>query len=229
MQVTKAEATLGGLVVNEMRLMYGAKFSQQWQGLTPRALKDSWDEKLAGMTEREIRTGLVACLARDWPPTVPEFLRLCRPWASPEVAFHDAVAGIAARRRGDIGLWPHPAVYWAAVAVGAHDLLNCGYSVMKARWERALTDELAKGQWAPVPEPLPALPGPGQTLATREEAEAAMKRLGADKVLIQGGRDQRRWARKILDEQERKGGQRYSLAVLAMARRALDLPVEATS
>ena len=116
MQLTESQTSLGALVVSEMRLMYGAKFGQQWQGLTPRELKDSWDQKLTGMTEAEIRAGLVACLSRDWPPTVPEFLRLCRPWLNPEVAYHEAVHGMSCRRRGEMGNWSHPAIYWAAVA-----------------------------------------------------------------------------------------------------------------
>jgi hypothetical protein len=40
----------------------------------------------------------------------------------------------------------------------------------------------------------------------------------------QGKSDPRRWAKKILAEQTRKGGRRYSPAVLAMAQRALDNP-----
>ncbi|WP_025516800.1 hypothetical protein [Bordetella trematum] len=218
------QTTLGALVINEMRLMYGSKFGQQWQGLTARELKDSWDQKLSGMTEREVRTGLTACLTRDWPPSLPEFLRLCRPWMNPEVAYHEAVVGMAARRRGDIGTWSHPAIYWAAVAVGTHDLLNSTFSVMRARWEKAFGDEVGKGEWHAIPEVREALPAPGQTQATREEAEAALKAMGADKALQKKpGRDARAWAAKILAEQAKKGGRRYPFAVLTMAKRALGL------
>lgn len=37
--------------------------------------------------------------------------------------------------------------------------------------------------------------------------------------------DPRRWARKILAEQQRKGGRRYPPAVLAMAQRAVGDPI----
>ena len=37
-------------------------------------------------------------------------------------------------------------------------------------------------------------------------------------------RDPRRWARKILAEQQRRGGHRYPPAVLAMAERAITAP-----
>lgn len=227
MQVANAEtvdATLGALVVREMRLLYGAKFAQQWQGLSPRELRESWDQKLAGLNEAQVRRGLAACHLREWPPTLPEFLRLCCPWMTPEVAYHEAVRGMSARQRGETGEWSHPAVYWAAVGVSSVDLLNSTYGSIKARWEKTLADELSRGTWPDIPAPRQTLPAPGQTVATREEAAAAMRKMGADKVLEKKGRDPRRWAHKILAEQQRKDGRRYAPAVLAMAERAITAP-----
>jgi len=140
---------------------------------------------------------------------------------TPEVAYHEAVRGMVARQRGELGEWSHPAVYWAAVGVSSVDLLNSTYGSIKARWEKTLADELSRGTWPDIPAPRQALPAPGQTMATREEAAAAMRRMGADQVLAPKGRDPRRWAEKILAEQNRKGGRRYAPAVLAMAERAL--------
>ncbi|AVJ30175.1 hypothetical protein [Achromobacter spanius] len=218
--------TLGDMVVSELRLLYGAKFAQAWEGLTPREVKDSFNQKLAGFTEAEARVGLVACLGRDWPPTLPEFMRLCRPWMDPETAFHEAVAGVAARKRGEVGMWSHPAIFHATRAVGSHDLLNCGYGVMKLRWERALRDEFARGQWDAVPAPAPALPAPGGTLATREDAAKAMAKMGAQGIVNPTDRDPRRWAKRILEEAQRKGGRLPSPAVLRMAQAAVDSPVD---
>lgn len=189
-------ATMGALVVNEMLLMYGAKFAQQWQGLTARELKDSWNQKLAGLDEVQVRRGLVACLNQEWPPTLPQFIKLCCPWMVPEVAYHEAVRGLSARRRGERGAWSHPAVYWAAVGVSTVDLLGCTYGAIKARWEKTLNEELAKDVWADIPLPRPALPAPGQTLATRAEAEAALKKMGAQKVLRDRGCPPRSWIEK---------------------------------
>ncbi|WP_348995935.1 hypothetical protein ABFG95_11995 [Achromobacter sp. HNDS-1] len=226
MQPAKTHKTLGAIVVDELRLMYGTKFAQAWEGLTPRALKESWDQKLAGMTEAQIRVGLVACLSREWPPTVPEFVKLCLPWMDPEVAFYDAVAGMSARRRGGMGTWAHPAIFHAAVAVGTHDLLNCGYAVMRGRWERAFRDELARGQWPAVPMPATALPAPGATLATPEDASQALAKIGAGGIVNPAGRDPRRWARRILTEAQRKGGKVPSLEVLRMAETAIAAPLD---
>lgn len=213
---------MGDLVVAELRLMYGSRFAQAWEGLTPGEMKASWNQKLAGYSEADIRVGLVACLAKDWPPTLPEFMKLCQPWTDPEVAFHEAVAGMSARKRGELGVWSHPSIFHAARSVGTHDLLNCGYSVMKSRWERAFREELARGRWDPVTMPAAALPAPGGTLATREDADKAMAKMGAAGVINQKGKDPRRWAKKIMTEQERKGGRRYSPEVLRMVRVALD-------
>ncbi|AZW14226.1 hypothetical protein CS344_20140 [Bordetella bronchiseptica] len=220
MQLTESKTSLGALVVSEMRLMYGAKFGQQWQGLTPRELKDSWDQKLTGMTEAEIRAGLVACLSRDWPPTVPEFLRMCRPWMSPEVAYHEAVHGMSCRRRGEMGNWSHPAIYWAAVATGPHDLLNSTYGSIKQRWGKSFSDELSKGNWPDIPPVRSALPAPGQTMATKAEAAAALQRMGAAKALEESGRNPKRWIDKW--QQRIKNGERPSPAIAAMLKRAME-------
>ncbi|MFD4837671.1 hypothetical protein ACFWP0_09190 [Achromobacter sp. NPDC058515] len=201
-----------------MHLLYGAKFAQQWEGLTPRELKDSWNQKLAGLDEAQVRRGLVACLTREWPPTLPEFVKLCCPWMAPEVAYHEAVRGMSARKRGEIGIWSHPAVYWAAVGVSTVDLLSSTYGAIKARWEKTLSDELAKGAWPDIPEPRQALPAPGQTLATKAEAAAALKKMGADKALDQSGRNARRWIEKW-DERIAKGEQ-PTPAIAAMLKRA---------
>ncbi|CAB3854740.1 hypothetical protein LMG26858_01903 [Achromobacter anxifer] len=209
---------LGALVVNEMLLLYGAKFAQQWQGLTARELKDSWNRKLDGLDEIQVRRGLLACLTQEWPPTLPQFIKLCCPWMVPEVAYHEAVRGLSARRRGELGVWSHPAVYWAAVGVSTVDLLGCTYGAIKARWEKTLNEELAKGSWPDIPVPRPALPAPGQTLATRAEAEATLRKMGAEKVLRQQGRPHRSWIAKW--EARIQRGEHPSKGIADMLKRA---------
>lgn len=153
-------------------------------------------------------------------------IRAFRPGLIPENAFHDAVAGMTVRRRGEMGQWTHPAVYWATARVGSHDLPNCGYSVMQSRWERALSEELSRSEWAAIPAPAVALPAPGATQATPEEAAKALKAMGAGTILNAFGRDPRRWAKRILAEAQRKGGRVPSLAVLSMAQAAVGAPMD---
>jgi len=218
MQVAESQATMGALVVNEMRMLYGSKFAQQWQGLTARELKESWDQKLSGLGERDVRRGLVACLRRDWPPTLPEFLRLCCPWMDTEVAYHEAVHGMSCRRRGEMGEWSHPAVYWAAVGISSNDLLQSTYSSIKGRWEKMLLEEMAKGNWKPIPQVSVSLPAPKQTEADRVEAAKALKSMGADKIFDQSGKDHRRWIGKL--EERIAKGEVLSPTVMAMLARA---------
>ncbi|MGE8627694.1 replication protein P [Achromobacter denitrificans] len=192
--------------------------------------KSAWAEAFdgEGLTPRDVAEGLRACrrMFPDWPPAVGEFIQACRPGLIPENAFHDAVAGMTARRRGEMGQWSHPAVYWAAVRVGSHDLLNCGYSVMQSRWERALSDELGRGEWAAIPAPAVALPAPGATHATPAEAAKALEAMGAGAILNQSGRDPLRGWKRVIAETENPKGKRYSPGVIAMARNALRLGVD---
>lgn len=187
--------------------------------------KEAWAEALLEdrVSPHEVAEGLRACrrMYPDWPPAVGEFIQACRPGLIPENAFHDAVKGMTARQRGEVGEWSHPAVYWAATDVGRHDLLNCGYSVMKARWERALAAQLARSEWPPIPAPAPALPAPGSTSATREDAETALKVMGAGVILNESGRDPLRGWKRVIAETENPKGKRYSPGIVAMARNAL--------
>ncbi len=204
-------------LITRMQALYGAKFAAQWEGVDLIALKQAWAEELAGYSGEEIARGLSACRERPFPPTLPEFMVLCRPPVNPEIAFHEAVHCLAQRRRGERGDWTHPAIYHATVTVGQHDVMNCPYSALKARWGKALADELAKGQWAPVPDAYIALPDPGKTEASNAEAKAAMDRLGAADIMNKSGRDHKAWAKKIMDNPKGR-----SPAVVAMAKRALE-------
>lgn len=177
---------------------------------------DAFDEE--GITPAEVKTGLSNCRRMfDWPPSLTEFLRACRPGLDPEVAFHEAVHCLGQRRRGERGDWTHPAIYHAAVRIGAHDMLHASYSQIKARWGKALEDELARRDLAPIPDAAVALPEPRKTELSDAEAKRAMEWLGAGDVLNKSGRDHKAWARGILAVPKGR-----SPAVVAMARRALE-------
>jgi len=203
-------------LISRMQALYGAKFAAQWEGVDLIALKQAWAEELAGYSGEEIARGLSACRERPFPPTLPEFMVLCRPPVNPEIAFHEAVQGLSARKKGERGNWSHPAIYYTALDVGQHDVLNCTYGAIKARWEKCLRAQLAKTEWADIPDAHVALPAPAKTEQSNREAQAAMDRLGARGVLNRSGRDHKAWARKILANEKGK-----SPAVVAMARRAL--------
>lgn len=150
--------------------MYGSRFADMWDCVDPEAAKETWAAGLAGYTGDELTRGLDACRARDWPPTMPEFARLCRPLPSYEAAFYEAVEQMRRRETGE-DAWSHPAVYWAAVAIGT-DLRSQSYSVIKGRWhqamDRAMADVAGGVRPMSVPSSKPELPTPGQSTPSRE-------------------------------------------------------------
>lgn len=182
--------------------------------------KVSWSEAFddEGITPNDVATGIKNCRRMyDWPPSLTEFLKACRPSLDAERAFHEAVKGLAARRRGEMGAWSHPAIFHAAVDVGQHDMLNGAYSTMKVRWNQALSEQLEKTEWAVIPEAHAQLPAPKRTEQTDKQAVAAMEKMGAADVLNKNERDHKAWAKRIA---QNPGGR--SPAIVAMARRAME-------
>ena len=205
-------------LIERMRILYGAQFDRQWEGVDPDRLQVVWAEELAGYTAAEIKRGLDGCKALKFAPTLPEFLLMCRPELDAATAHQEAVQGMDSRRRGDVGEWSHPAVYWAAVKVGQHDLLNMGWQAIKGRWEKALREQYAKGHWDEIPMPALSLPAPGKTLATKEEAAARLAEMGAGQI-ANPKTNHRAWITRILEREKR--GEPVSHAALKAARDAM--------
>ena len=161
---------------NRLAAMYGAKFTDQWKGVDPAYLKAVWAEELSAYAVDEIKRGLDACRTRIWPPTLPEFLQLCRPPIDPEVAYNEAVRQLRARDRGE-DKWSHPAIFWAAAEVGQFDMLGSHYGAIKNRWSDALRAQLDKREWPPVPEKRVELPAPGKTCPPPKKVRAMLDEL----------------------------------------------------
>ena len=84
-------------LISKMRALYGRKFDQQWSGVDPQMLAGG----LQGLTSQELACGVNALMRHDWPPTVPEFRRMCQPidpmdqqWDTPEQAWAKAVQNL---------------------------------------------------------------------------------------------------------------------------------------
>lgn len=159
-------------IFEKLLTRYGAKFSEQWRGLDPDRLKNAWAEDLFGFTGDEIKRGLDACRFKVWPPTLPEFMTMCRPPSDMRVEWEEAREQMRIRLEGKgADRWSRPEVYWAAAKIGQFDLNAMSWEQIKPRWEKAL----AEAKRDPVPSFCEALPAPGQQTTTREEAT---KRLG---------------------------------------------------
>lgn len=128
-------------------------------------VKADWSEALGTYTPDEIKRGLAECLRYDWPPTLPEFLKRCRPALDPESAYYEAVRSMAMRNSSKEQVraeakFSHPAIFWAAAELGSD--ITAGYERVKVRWRLVLEQAYARcyevgGRFATVPEPAPLL------------------------------------------------------------------------
>lgn len=145
--------------------------------------KGTWTNAFVeeGITPHEVKVGLVACRrdAEGWPPTLPQFLAMCRPAVNYEASYREAAQQLNLREEGKDS-WSHPAIYWATVRIGAFDIRNGSFSAMKSRWVDALNSALADIRSGVLPNEVPArlaaLPAPGKTMS-REVAEANLAKI----------------------------------------------------
>lgn len=152
--------------------MYPALWAKNFSSL---AAIENWAEVWAeafseeGITFDEVMDGIRACRkSHQYPPTLPEFLQLCRTPIDYDKAFFEAVIQMGIRRRPSVKLvdgevvqefgkdtWSNPAIYWAAVAMGKD--LDLIYRDVRSRWHYEL-DRAIKGEKKPVPQSTNLLP-----------------------------------------------------------------------
>lgn len=147
--------------------------------------KEAWAEAFSeeGISFDEIKRGIVTCRKQyDWAPSLPEFIKACRPALDYETAFHEAVEQMAKRhapKQTKDGLvsqdkWSHPAIYWAAAKLG-NDLAG-PYGSIKGRWKQSLDQAMANPR-GEVPALLHALPAPGKCSVSPEEAKRRIEEI----------------------------------------------------
>lgn len=178
-----------------------------------------------GVTLNQIATGLRECrrLYPAWPPTVPQFASACNPPVDPAQAYHEALTGLEARRRGEVGVWSHPAIYWAASSL-SRVLGMQPVQAVKDQWAAALKMQLARGSWEAIPLPRPQLPAPGQSPTAPEEAKRMLAKLGAAGITKSAASkvDHMAWAKKIMARNAR-GDKTLRPFQIKEARQALGL------
>ena len=198
--------------------LYGNKFLDMWGKTDLLQVKAIWAQELGKLTREEIAKGANALIKQEWCPTLPQFIKLCRTDIDAVIAYYEAVNGVINREKGEMGEWSHPAIFWASVKVGAFDLKNQTYSNIKARWERALDEEINKGQWADIPKAQIALPAP----ATPVSKDIAEKYLFETQIIKkqESKTDHKRWA-KIILQREKDGDKTLTHIQLSMAKDAM--------
>jgi hypothetical protein len=121
-----------------MNAFYGAKLADAWTGSDLDEVKAIWAEELGGYTPEEIRDGVAAMKRRDWPPTLPEFLKLCRPPVEPVGAHVEACQKYHRWVEGEDVEWSRPEIFWACQKIGHWELKNSPYRSLESRWKEAL-------------------------------------------------------------------------------------------
>ena len=169
-------------VLTRLRAMHGDAFDRRWAGVEIADLRDTWAAGLAGISGQELAAGLRAAAAHRWVPTLPEFAAMCQPWREPQAGFELAQQLMRQRIAGQPADWPAVWLWSAARRMGG-DMLALPWAKAAGRWESAVSaarrDADAGRLPAIVPEFVPgntlALPRPGQTRITQEEAVRTLK------------------------------------------------------
>lgn len=185
-------------------------------------MKSVWAAKIREnrMHLGEIKRGIAGCGRLKFPPSWSEFFELCRPAINVDAAIYEAVEQLQKRKDGQDN-WSHPAIYWAAVKFGYHEMTTLSHSQIKPRFSGLLATYLAQPDLPPVPVQLEALPMPGETKLSREKAAEMVKQLKGGVFKTAGSPiDHRRWAKTIL-EREKRGDTKVTLLQVQFAREAL--------
>lgn len=214
MRSVETQKTIGDRVHESMQAIYGASYIRQWQSVSPAKMKEMWEFALSKFSEREIQAGLNGCLLRKYPPNLPEFLDMCRPQIDFEDAFHQAVAGLSARRQGLVGDWSHPAIYYTAIQM-ASEVLSGTYKQHKSRWDSLLSAQLEVLEYDPIPSP-PLQLETQHTTSSSAKQVVDIKTLVSD-ALSKKDSDPVGWARRILANPKGK-----AIATITKARIALN-------
>ena len=157
----------------------GSAMGTVYAGADPELVKAEWAEALAGFSADEVKRGLAAVRTRRFPPNLPEFLHLCRPALDPEIAWHEAEAGMRAHAAQQPFAWSHPAVFWAAREM-AYELRTSSFAACRKRWEPALAAMWSLRAWPTLPDPTAKRiqqQAPEPTAADPRRLDAALGRL----------------------------------------------------
>lgn len=201
---------LNGTYPNKWRMNFRDNQAiEDWE----QAWAEAFDDE--GITPQDVALGIKNCRHMyEWPPSLPEFLRACRPHLEPDVSFFEAVREMAKRAKGETGDWSHPAIYYAAVMIGQYDLFNGNYQTLGNRWKAALSAQLSLGQWDDIPPVVTALAAPKRTENDKQQVRQVTA-MANDAITVKS-RTSKDWAKTILDNPRGR-----TLAIIRMAKNAL--------
>ncbi len=119
----------------------------------------TWAKGLAGLTGDDLARGVrkVIELGMDWPPSMPEFRKLCLP-SEADLGLPEFEQAYRAAARLDWTL--HPAVYAAAKIVGTYKLRYDAESSTRPKFEKAwdsVVERIRRGEVLEQPVDVPRL------------------------------------------------------------------------
>ena len=161
-----------------MSAFYGSKFADLWRGVEVAVIHRTWAIELGGLTKNELRQGSAALVTRQWPPTLPEFVALCRPPVNIDAALTEAITQMPLRMSG-VDTWSDPAIYWAASRIGFHDFTHLSRNDLRSRFAAALEEVKRQPTIAQVPPHFPSLPDVGNGVTDSETARRNLSRIKA--------------------------------------------------
>jgi len=210
-------------IFQRLENFYMAKWVDSFGSIPRERVKQAWAKELAGYEATEIKRGLDACRTKPWPPTLPEFLVMCRPVLDAKTEWAEACEQMRIRLEGNgADVWSRSGVYWAAVSIGWYDLNSTAWEQIKTRWTNALMNAKAN----PIPEYMAALPAPGKATVTKADAVDRMAEIKTAIAAALPGTTKAgtQWAYRLM-EREAAGEQVDSLAVISW-REALGYPAD---
>ena len=194
LKASSAECDAVGILFERLGAIYGASVIASKFAGDPDMLLAEWVRGLRGMTASEIERGLESCVTRTeangFPPSLPEFRALCRPYRE---LYGYAVDQMIRQLYGSRAAprWPGRALYWAMHRIWPEASIAANYNMIARRWrveyDRAALQELA-GQLPDIPAPALMLehretPEERETRIKHNRANAA-KHLGAIRALL---------------------------------------------
>ena len=72
----------------KMSTYYGNKFADMWRDGNMQAIKAVWAQECLKLSREEFTRGANALMAQEWPPTLPQFIKLCRPAIDAVAAYY---------------------------------------------------------------------------------------------------------------------------------------------
>jgi hypothetical protein len=164
---TPHEALGGITLLDHLFNRFDGMYPVRWRSAFPSETaianwRGAWGDafEVERITPADVARGLAACQRDfDWPPSLAEFLKACRPALNVDTALDEAVEQMRLRDYGE-DKWSHRAIFWTAVEIGAHDLASLSFSALRPRFERVLRELEQRTDLDPVPPRMPSLPAP---------------------------------------------------------------------